>query len=136
MSAAPKTCGQEIKVLLVDDSTAFLESTMQSLRRHKDVSIVDIAFNAKDALWAVNKYKPDVIVLDVEMPDRSGLEILPELKAKSPDSKIIILTLFDNPAYRGLAEQAGADGFLTKWQIVRLLYPMIQSSFQDKQCEA
>ena len=110
-----------ITVLLVDDSSAFLESTMKTLKRNPFIKIVDVAFSSEDALRAAEKHKPMVILLDVEMPDRSGIDTIQPLKALLPETKVIILTLFDNIDYRNTSKSAGADAFITKAQIVREL---------------
>ena len=118
-----------IPVLLVDDSSAFLESTMKTLKRNPVFEIVDVAFNAEDAITAAEKHQPMVILLDGEMPGVSRLEITQTLTEKVPGTKVIILTLFNNYDYCRSVDLAGVAAFIAKSQIVRDLIPTIMKSF-------
>jgi two-component system response regulator DesR len=117
--------GEKITILLVDDSSAFIEATMKLLARYPRIQVLDIAFGAEDALWAIAKHQPEVVLLDIEMPGKSGLDMVQEIKTAAPGVKVVILTLFDNPGYRRAANLNGADAFIPKGKFVGELLPVI-----------
>lgn len=119
---------KKTKILLVDDSSAFMEVMLKFFVRFPEFLIVDIAFNAEEAISLSKKHTPEVILLDVEMPGKTGLDTIQEIKSSSPEVKVIILTLFDNPRYRELAKNKGADGFVIKNKFVGELIPKIKQA--------
>jgi two-component system response regulator DesR len=79
-----------------------------------DIAVVARAANGNEALSAVSKLKPDVLITDIEMPLRTGLEVAASLQANHPQVRTIILTTFARPGYLRRALEAGARGYLLK----------------------
>ena len=118
------------KIMIVDDSTSFIEVALRLISRYPKFSVSDIAFSADEGLVLTTKKEPDVILLDIEMPEKSGLDTIQQFKELVPGVKIIILTLFDNPIYRAKATQNGADGFISKRDFVRELIPALEQCLE------
>ncbi len=105
---------KSIRVLVADDEGVLRDGVVTILSLQQDIKVVGEAENGEQAIQLARQLKPDVILLDNKMPKKTGLEAIPILKEVSPDSKILILTGFDesDAAYR--AVRAGALGFLLK----------------------
>jgi DNA-binding NarL/FixJ family response regulator len=105
----------KLKILLVDDQSLFAESLRTSLNHYADDMIVTgIAHNGKEAIAMTVKHRPDVILMDIKMPEMDGVEATREIKPKYPDVKIIILSTYNEDALVRSALSAGASGYLMK----------------------
>ena len=103
-----------ISVVLVDDHAVVRSGIRLLLDGQDDIEVVGEAGNAKDALFRARALKPDVILLDVVMPGESGIEVLPKLVKESPETKILVLSMQDDPSYVREAFAAGASGYVLK----------------------
>ncbi len=103
-----------IKVVLVDDHAVVRSGLRLLLDGQEDVEVVGEAGNAKDAVFRARALKPDVILLDMVMPGESGLEVLPKLLKESTGSKVLVLSMQDDPSYVREAFAAGASGYVLK----------------------
>jgi len=102
------------QVLIVDDSEQIRQRLVTLLAESTQIRIVGQAGNSLEALEAVQRLKPDTVILDIRLPGTSGIELLKEIKAKYPEMKVIMLTNFDYAQYRRQCQQLGADHFLNK----------------------
>ena len=100
--------------LLVCDDHEVIRIGLASLLAGTDIQIVGEAANGTDALRLAQKDKPDVILLDVRMPDGDGLATLEKLRAKVPESKVVMLSTYDNPTYIARAVALGAADYALK----------------------
>jgi len=100
--------------LLVCDDHEVIRIGLASLLAGTDIQIVAEAANGKDALRLAQKDKPDVILLDVRMPDSDGLATLEKLRAKAPECKVVMLSTYDNPTYIARAVALGACDYVLK----------------------
>ena len=103
-----------ITVLIVDDHAVLRAGLKLLLDREDDLETVGEAADARNAVFLTRRHKPGVILLDVTMPDRSGLDVLPELLSESPESRALILSMEDDPSYVRQAFAAGASGYMLK----------------------
>src|SRR5438034_7797174 len=103
-----------IKIVLVDDHAVVRSGLRLLLDGQEDIEVVGEAGNAKDAIFRARALKPDVILLDVVMPGESGIEVLPKLLKESPDTKVLVLSMQDDPSYVREAFGAGARGYVLK----------------------
>jgi two-component system response regulator NreC len=103
-----------IRVVLVDDHAVVRSGLRLLLEGENDLEVVGEAGNAKDAIFRARALKPDVILLDVVMPGESGIEVLPKLLKESPDTKVLVLSMQDDPSYVREAFAAGATGYVLK----------------------
>lgn len=106
----------KIQVLIVDDSEVYRLFLREALSKETDIEIVSLASNGRLALPRVNHYKPDIVLLDYEMPEMDGLEAIPEIKRLSPLSRIIMFSAHTTKGARLTLQalQLGADDFITK----------------------
>jgi len=102
------------RVLIVDDHAVVRAGLKLVLEGEDGVEPVGEAGNARDAIFEARATKPDVILLDVVMPDKSGLEIIPTLLKENPDAKVLVLSMQDDPRYVREAFEAGASGYVLK----------------------
>jgi two-component system response regulator NreC len=103
-----------ISVVVVDDHAVVRSGLRLLLDNQEDIEVVGEAGNAKDAIFRARALKPDVILLDVVMPGESGIEVLPKLLKESPETKVLILSMQDDPSYVREAFAAGANGYVLK----------------------
>src|SRR4051794_35196114 len=101
-----------IRVLIVDDHAVVRSGLRLLLEAEDGVEPVGEAGTAQDAVFQARALTPDVILLDVLLPDRTGLEILPQLKHENPDAKVLVLSMQDEPRYVREALAAGARGYV------------------------
>jgi len=98
---------------VVDDHEV-IRTGLKNLLAGSSIEIVAEAANGKEALAQAEKYRPDVILLDVRMPDEDGLVTLERLRTQVPDSRVVMLSAFDNPTYVARAVVWGASDYLLK----------------------
>lgn len=103
-----------IKVLLVDDQDILVEGLKLILGMEQDIEIVGTANNGKKAYEACKWKKPDVVLMDIQMPELNGVEATSIIKKDFPDIKIIVLTTFNDDQYIYDALKNGASGYLLK----------------------
>ena len=103
-----------IRLLLVDDHAMLLEGLARQFADREDMQVVGRAGTGREALEQAGRLQPDVVTLDVSLPDMSGISLIPHLKALCPSLRILILTMYDHERYAASALEAGADGFLAK----------------------
>ncbi len=103
-----------ISVVVVDDHAVVRSGLRLLLERQEDIEVVGEAGNAKDAVFRARALKPDVMLLDVVMPGESGIDALPQLQKESPGTKVLVLSMQDDPSYVREAFGAGASGYVLK----------------------
>ena len=103
-----------IRVLVVDDHAVVRTGLRRILDAEKDIETVGEAPNAERALFEALELKPDIVLLDVVMPGKSGIEAMPGLLTALPDTRVLVLSMQDDPRYVREAFEAGASGYVLK----------------------
>ena len=103
-----------IKVLLADDQELIRQSLSFVMSKQEDIEMVGTAANGREALELVEEKRPDVVLLDIRMPEMDGVECTRRIKQEFPGIKVIILTTFDDDDYVFDALRYGASGYLLK----------------------
>lgn len=103
-----------IRVLIADDQELIRQSLQIVLGIKEDIAVIGTAANGKEVLELVKKEKPDVILMDVRMPEMDGVQCTKMIKSRYPNIKIIILTTFDDDEFVFSALKYGASGYLLK----------------------
>jgi DNA-binding NarL/FixJ family response regulator len=120
---------RNIRIVIADDHEVVRKGIHDYLAEEPDMEVVAEARDGADALAKVEELRPDVVVLDIQMPNVSGVEATEQLKKRYPDTKVLILTAYDNDPYIFALLKAGASGYLLKTvgpddlvRAVRLVY--------------
>ena len=104
----------KIRVLIVDDHAVVRSGIRLLLSREPDIEPVGEAGTGREAIFEARSLKPDVILMDVVMPDQTGIDALPTLLHENPDVKVLLLSMQDDPRYVREAFAAGARGYVLK----------------------
>ena len=105
---------KQISVLIVDDHQMMRDALVNILERHKDIKVVGQASDGREGAEIAEKLKPDVVTLDVAMPNLNGLDAARHIRRKSATTRIIMLTAYEDDLYIQHALEAGVDGYVTK----------------------
>ena len=103
-----------IRVVIVDDHALVRSGLRLLLDAEEDITVEDEGGTADEAIRLARLHKPDVVLLDVVMPGRSGIDAAEEVREAAPDAKILVLSMQDDPSYVRQAFSAGATGYLLK----------------------
>jgi two-component system response regulator NreC len=103
-----------IRVLVVDDHAVVRSGLRRVLDAEEDIETIGEAANADRAIFEAMEHKPDVVLLDVTMPDGSGIDALPALLQSVPETRVLMLSMHDDPGYVRAAFDAGARGYVLK----------------------
>lgn len=103
-----------IRLFIAEDQRMLLGALGSLLDLEEDMEVIGQAMNGEDALKSILELKPDVCLMDIEMPAMNGLEVAEELAKRSSTSKVIILTTFARPGYFERAVKIGVHGYLLK----------------------
>ena len=128
-SESNETMAQKIQTLLVDDSPIFLGSLRRFVEAHPGVAVIGTAASGREAIDQVARLRPDLVLLDLIMPQMNGLEALRRIRALPVSPLVVVLTLQNEPEFRSAAESEGADGFVTKAEMGQRLLPLIDALF-------
>ncbi len=105
---------EQIKVLLVDDHAILREGVHALLAREPDILVVGEAADGEEALEQVPRLTPDVVIMDIVMPRLNGLEATRIIRERHPDTRVLILSMYDDHEYVVQIIQAGASGYVLK----------------------
>jgi two-component system response regulator NreC len=103
-----------VRVLIVDDHAVVRAGLKMLVDAEEDLEAVGEAGTARDAVFEARSTKPNVILMDVMMPEQSGIEAVPQLLHEHPDAKVLVLSMQDDPRYVREAFEAGASGYVLK----------------------
>lgn len=124
---------EEILVLLADDHHIFREGIQSLFNSIRHIRIMDMAGTGQEAIARYQENKPDILLLDISLPDMSGFEVAEKILQNDPDAKIIILSMHENPEFVKKALKIGVLGYLTKEETSRdSLVNAIESVFKNK----
>lgn len=103
-----------IRVILAEDHTIVRKGLRSLLEGEEDIEVIGEAGDGKEAITLVEQKKPDIVVMDIGMPQLNGLEATRRIKKKFPETKVLILTMHTNEEYVFEILQAGASGYVVK----------------------
>jgi len=105
---------EQISVVIVDDHAIVRSGLHLLIEREEGMAVVDEAADANEAIFRVLEHKPDIVLIDVTMPGESGIDVIPRLLEASAESKVLVLSMQDDPRYVRDAFAAGAKGYVLK----------------------
>ena len=123
---------QPATILIVDDHTLLRSGISLMLKEENLYAVVGEAPNAMAAIALTEELKPNLILLDLNLPGLNGLEAIPTLLQKSPESKILVLTMHDDPDYLRRALKTGASGYILKKAAESELMHAIEAALNDE----
>ena len=121
-----------IKILIVDDHAVVRDGLAVMLGRQQDFAVVGEAQNGRQAVERTRELGPDVILMDLRMPEMDGVEAMRQIKAEDPEIKFIVLTTYDTDEYIFDAIEAGAKGYLLKDASREDLFKAVRSVHQGE----
>lgn len=119
--------GPKLRVLVVDDHPLFLESAVGLLMSQPGVEVVGMARSGSEAIELAGLLAPDVVFLDVAMPDLDGWATARALRALARPPEIIFVTLYDEPEYGQRARELGARALVNKIEFAAVVGPVLES---------
>jgi DNA-binding NarL/FixJ family response regulator len=104
----------KIKVMIADDHPVVREGLSAMLNKEPDIQVVGEAENGAEAVKKASEFQPEIVLMDLRMPEVDGVEAIRQIRAKNPEMKFIILTTYDNDEYIFKGIEAGARAYLLK----------------------
>ncbi len=104
----------ECRIVLCDDAPGVLQLTELTLELDPGLRVVATASNGRDAVERCREHRPDILLLDISMPEMDGLTALPLVKEASPRTRVVMFSAFDSPEMRERAAALGAHGYVRK----------------------
>lgn len=106
--------GSRRKIFIVEDHPVFREGLVQIISGEKDLSVCGEAGEADHALEAIVRLKPDLVLVDITLPGKSGLELIKELRSRNSKVRILVVSMHDEALYADRVLRAGGDGYIMK----------------------
>ncbi len=122
---------KQIRILIADDQPLMRDGLKTVIDLEKDFNVVGTARNGREAIHMADSLKPDIILMDIRMPELDGVESIKAIKVKHPAVKVLMLTTFNDDEYIMQALAAGASGYLLKDIEVDSLLESIRSACAD-----
>jgi DNA-binding NarL/FixJ family response regulator len=120
-----------IHVLIVDDHHHMRRNVRRLLQQEADIQVVDEASNGREGVDLAQVHNPDVIVMDITMPDMDGFQAIEQIQKLGIPAKIIILSMYANLTFVRRALQQGVKGYVLKRTAVKELAQAIKTAWQD-----
>ena len=109
-----RPAGSRRKIFIVEDHPVFREGLVQIIGGEKDLSVCGEAGDADRALQAIARLKPDLVLVDITLPGKSGLELIKELRSRNDKVRILVVSMHDEALYADRVLRAGGDGYIMK----------------------
>lgn len=124
-----------ITVLLVDDHEGFINAALRHFRKVEWLKVVGTAGNGLEAIERSEALRPQVVLMDLAMPEMGGLQATRLIKAQDDPPYVVIASHFDDAEHREHATRAGADNFVSKLSYVQEVMQILESLHGDRQEE-
>lgn len=122
----------DIRVLLVDDHAVVREGYRRLLEMHRDIAVVAEAADAASGYKAFKDAEPNVVVVDISMPGRGGIDLVRQIRQRNSEARILIFTMHASATYAQQAFNAGARGYVTKSSPPDVLVGAIRSVYAGR----
>jgi DNA-binding NarL/FixJ family response regulator len=123
---------QPIRVILADDHAVVRAGIRQFLEAAGGIDVVAEAQDGEQAILAIQELKPDVAVLDIQMPGQTGIDVTRWVRAHQPTTGVLVLTAYDDDPYILAVLQAGANGYVLKSADARILIEAVRAVYEGK----
>lgn len=132
MSKSSTKSQNRIRILLADDHHLVRAGVRQLLESAEDLHVIAEAGDGEEAQALIQQHKPDVAVLDIQMPKASGIEVTRWVRSHSPETGVLILTAYDDDPYVMAVLQAGANGYVLKTGLADELIQAVRDVYEGK----
>lgn len=116
-----------LRVVIADDHRIMQQGLVALLTNSDDIEVVGTATDGQQAIALVRRMKPDVLVMDLAMPELNGLEALDILRARGLNTPVVVLSMYDNPDFVNLALEKGASAYVLKGAAVEDLVTAVHA---------
>lgn len=123
--------GRDVTVLVADGHAEIREAMCEYLNRMQGVQVVAEALNGFEVIAKVERLKPDIVLLDVGLPELNGIETARIVKRRFASTKVYLTTLFDEALYEKEAHRVAAEGIISKSQLKRSLASLLRVAHQQ-----
>lgn len=124
--------GEKIRIILADDHVMLRQGTVALLQREADIEVIGQADNGHQAVELAHRLRPDIVIMDVRMPELSGVEATRQIRERLPAVQVLVLTAHDDEQYIFSLLEAGASGYLLKNAPISELIKAIHQVHQGK----
>ncbi|ACB81959.1 two component transcriptional regulator, LuxR family [Methylorubrum populi BJ001] len=124
--------GKRIRVLVVDDHAVVREGYRRLLEKQPDIEVVAEAEDASSAYLRFRATAPDVVIMDISMPGRGGIDAIRQIRQADPTVRILVFSMHATVSYAVQAIRAGARGYITKSSASDLMVEAVRNVFQNK----
>ena len=128
-TAAPTT---SVRLLVVDDHVLLRESMRSMLESESDLLVVDEAKDGQEAIELCHLHRPDLVIMDVRMPRMNGFEATRLIKEELCETKVLIMSAYDNPWYSTEAMRAGAEGYVLKLAPLKEILEAVRGALEGE----
>lgn len=118
-----------IKILVADDHAGFRQSLSSFLKTQQGVEIIGEAADGIEAVDQTEKLHPDLVLMDMEMPKRNGFQATKDIKERSPETRVIVLSMHSGETYKQMALLHRADGFIEKSALKLGLLTLLRNEY-------
>jgi DNA-binding NarL/FixJ family response regulator len=123
---------EKITVIIVDDHDIVREGLRRILDKREDIKVIAEAVSAEDAIILIERHRPDISLIDIQLPGMSGIELTAKAKEINPDGEIVVLTMFDDKEVATRAIKAGAIGYILKSTANRQLLDAVDAAYRGE----
>ena len=124
-----------IRLVLVDDQPSVRQGLRMRLTVEPDMTVVGEASNGREAMTLVQRLAPDVVLMDVEMPEMDGISATAMIHVGTPQSAVVMLSIYDDVSTRARAHAAGAAAFVNKSGAIEVLVATIRQAAEHRKTE-
>jgi DNA-binding NarL/FixJ family response regulator len=124
-----------IRLVLVDDQPGIRQGLRMVLTLEPDMTVVGEGSNGREAMTLVQRLAPDVVLMDVEMPEMDGILATAMIHVGTPQSAVVMLSIYDDVSTRARADAAGAVAFVTKSGAIEVLLATIRQAAEHRKTE-
>jgi len=127
----PESLTTRFRALVVEDSRVSMRAVANLIALHPGVKVVGMALDGNDGLQLARTLVPDVVFADLEMPGKTGLELVEILRREIPTTKLVVISVHDGAVWEKLSLTHGADAFVSKADLAEELPALMQQLFPE-----
>jgi DNA-binding NarL/FixJ family response regulator len=132
MTTTPESGTRKRSILLIDDHPIVRQGLAQLINQEPDLHVSSEAASAREALEMLEKEMPDIAIVDISLDDRSGIELIKDLRARNESLPVLVLSMHDEALYAERALRAGAKGYIMKQEATEKVMTAIRKALEGQ----